>query len=1116
MDVIIRKLLQTENTVILPDLGAIVKLGKTFQFNKFLKFNDGKLIKFVEKEDGISAVEAKKKVSDFVAKAQTAIDAGGAFMIQGFGELSEKNGNIILKLVEGGVNHVSESKKEEKPISTSVKEQETKEIKEKVKTEQKVEQKKETVAEAKKEVQKPVEDFKENSDKKEVVKEVVKVTEKAVVKNVEKPKTAKPKAKDVSSFVSLIKKSFGFISTVVIPDLGAIVKVDDSFIFNENLNESDYSLANILSKEKNISIDLASSQVKEFVEIVKTEIKENGAFKFDAFGTLTTANGAYCFKDKVDSSTAKVETLKNEPVLAKKEAKKEITVASNNDAKVESSKGTQPRRISEFTDESVAKSKPKVAASNSEAKDVEVTTTSSSSLKGVSFFELLKDKKGEKYKSDGKGLPSLSANLKTDSTNDSKKEKTNDSSDASVKLEATSSSSLKDVSFWALLKDKKGTTYAASNSETPLASATNKVKEETKDTSKDVVTSTPEKKKEVSKETSSSKEVETVKVIDKEMVTPLSVENSESLKDVSFFALLKDKKGTTYAASTSETPLASATNKVKEETKDTSKDVVSSTPEKIKEVSKETSSSKEVEVVKEPEKEPEKEVVTSSSNQSSESMKDISFWALLKDKKGTTYTASTSETPLSTATNKVKEETKVESKDFVTSTPEKKKEAPKETSPSKEVKAEKATEKEIVTSSSVKSSESLKDVSFFALLKDKKGTTYAATPTSEEDLTSESGGVGNGKSSKIKAGVTTTSKDTVKETKANKKKKTGKKEKKEKKKRKPVMWIILLLLLLALIGGGYFFRGHVYKYYAQTMAYFSSDSETAHADTDADSNTKKNEKHKDSNNSNNNGHANSDTSTFTSDEEILDSETAYLGDADKGINDEDKNAEENADNSFEDGTGTDAETAENNSGNGSNTDSDNNEELANGSQPETATEEVTEEAVEEVVEESVEEAVEEVVEESVDDTVESFESSSTSENAEVVNELKSQIKDLKSEIKDLKASNKTKSEEITKLNSKVKSLQGQLQTASTSSGSGIASSGGDYHVIIGSYSDKSNARHKADKMKAKGYGDSFVVGKYGGLYIVSIGSYASDAAAKSAMDSYKASGGGSAFVKGDI
>lgn len=96
MEQILQQILEKNSTVILPHLGAIIKLGESYQFNEFLKYNDGKLISAVEESKKISKDEATEVVSDFIRSIKEAINANQEFDLGKLGFLINKKGRITL------------------------------------------------------------------------------------------------------------------------------------------------------------------------------------------------------------------------------------------------------------------------------------------------------------------------------------------------------------------------------------------------------------------------------------------------------------------------------------------------------------------------------------------------------------------------------------------------------------------------------------------------------------------------------------------------------------------------------------------------------------------------------------------------------------------------------------------------------------------------------------------------------------------------------------------------------------------------------------------------------------------------------------------------------------
>jgi len=73
-------------TVAIPDIGAVVKMGKKYTFNHFLKFNDGRFSKHIQ-ETGISKEEADQKVVEWASSIKESLQSQGSYVFEGMGAL---------------------------------------------------------------------------------------------------------------------------------------------------------------------------------------------------------------------------------------------------------------------------------------------------------------------------------------------------------------------------------------------------------------------------------------------------------------------------------------------------------------------------------------------------------------------------------------------------------------------------------------------------------------------------------------------------------------------------------------------------------------------------------------------------------------------------------------------------------------------------------------------------------------------------------------------------------------------------------------------------------------------------------------------------------------------
>jgi nucleoid DNA-binding protein len=91
------KSLTSSNSVTLPSFGGIMKMGSSYMFNEFLKFNDGKFSKFLQETDGLSKEEANAKIEDFIKEIKTALSTTGSFSLNEIGTLNLIDGKIKLE-----------------------------------------------------------------------------------------------------------------------------------------------------------------------------------------------------------------------------------------------------------------------------------------------------------------------------------------------------------------------------------------------------------------------------------------------------------------------------------------------------------------------------------------------------------------------------------------------------------------------------------------------------------------------------------------------------------------------------------------------------------------------------------------------------------------------------------------------------------------------------------------------------------------------------------------------------------------------------------------------------------------------------------------------------------
>ncbi|MDA3868174.1 MAG: SPOR domain-containing protein [Salinivirgaceae bacterium] len=118
----IAELLKTNTRVIIPDFGAFMVKStpgseeKQISFNDFLKYNDGLLVNFVAKKEGVIKDEAQKKVKAFVDNIMTELKANKPFKVDELGYLyKDPRGSVRFKAGNEKPEEKTETKTEPKP-----------------------------------------------------------------------------------------------------------------------------------------------------------------------------------------------------------------------------------------------------------------------------------------------------------------------------------------------------------------------------------------------------------------------------------------------------------------------------------------------------------------------------------------------------------------------------------------------------------------------------------------------------------------------------------------------------------------------------------------------------------------------------------------------------------------------------------------------------------------------------------------------------------------------------------------------------------------------------------------------------------------------------------------
>jgi nucleoid DNA-binding protein/cell division septation protein DedD len=104
MENYILQILESNNRVIVPEFGAFIVKQRNpmvIIFNEFLQYNDGMLVDFISRTDGISRDGAKEKVDAFVRKVNQELEKGNNLILPTLGTISRSaTGKISVEKTE--------------------------------------------------------------------------------------------------------------------------------------------------------------------------------------------------------------------------------------------------------------------------------------------------------------------------------------------------------------------------------------------------------------------------------------------------------------------------------------------------------------------------------------------------------------------------------------------------------------------------------------------------------------------------------------------------------------------------------------------------------------------------------------------------------------------------------------------------------------------------------------------------------------------------------------------------------------------------------------------------------------------------------------------------------
>ncbi|MCB9195144.1 MAG: SPOR domain-containing protein [Flavobacteriales bacterium] len=116
MNNIIQKSLEINTTTIIPDFGAIMKMGKTYMYNEFLKYDDGKLAAIVSGEYQVDLQKAKEDIANWVAEIKVLLEKGETVVFDNIGSISIVDGKLKFVVGSNPSNTIAQPKAVENEI----------------------------------------------------------------------------------------------------------------------------------------------------------------------------------------------------------------------------------------------------------------------------------------------------------------------------------------------------------------------------------------------------------------------------------------------------------------------------------------------------------------------------------------------------------------------------------------------------------------------------------------------------------------------------------------------------------------------------------------------------------------------------------------------------------------------------------------------------------------------------------------------------------------------------------------------------------------------------------------------------------------------------------------
>ncbi len=331
MESILYKILQKENTIILPDFGALLKIGDGYQFNRFLKYDDGKFSDFIEKEYSIEKEKAKEEITLFVKKIKDELASSGTFNIPEIGTLKLNGENIsVVRDKTTKVSNLGD-------IQSVVKQKEKPSV---------------------------------------TLKEEIKKTSKTKDSEVPLPPKEIEQKNNIKPNKELINKKIDNQES----------KINSDKSFTKTISSVD---TKIEEKEK-VNKQTKVTKKKEILESKPSTIKSNTIKNKD--NEVKEKLNSTSKENNVDSKSDNLKDVSFFDLLRDKKGEKFTPLATNKLPESE-----KQSKVLSTENKSNAKLIKGEIKSDSSANAKKIKSSSNSSLKDVSFFDLLRDKKGEKF-----------------------------------------------------------------------------------------------------------------------------------------------------------------------------------------------------------------------------------------------------------------------------------------------------------------------------------------------------------------------------------------------------------------------------------------------------------------------------------------------------------------------------------------------------------------------------------------------------------------------------------------------------------------------------------------------------------------------------------------------